>query len=208
MPARFSGVSRNSCDAGQRPGPRTGGQRRIQPATQLHLTDVMELGDDRGEIGFDLDPAGTAVGQVRVVEQLQAVGSAAPELEQHQGELAAGIGRAGVVPVDHRKPAVWGAADVVGPEVAVTDLDRRHGLHHRLDVDQIGTDRGQLIRERRVLAPGLRQRSPPTPPPRPARCTTRAGVRGWAAPSDAARPRCGRPAPGRAVGRAPPGPPR
>ena len=116
----------------------------------------MELGDDRGEIGFDLDPAGTAMGQVRVVEQLQAVGSAATELEQHQGELAAGIGRAGVVPVDHRKPAVRGAADVVGPEVAVTDLDRRHRLHHRLHVDQIGTDRGQLIGERRLLAPGLR----------------------------------------------------
>ena len=208
MPARSSGLSRNSSMLVSARARALGSQRRIQPATQLHRADVMELGDDRGEIGFDLDPAGTTMGQVRVVEQLQAVGPAATELEQHQGEFAAGIGRARVVPVDHRQPTVRSAADVVGPKVAVTDLHRRHRP------DASTPRRPDRHRPRPVgrrtapFAAAPPPRSPPTPPPRPARCTTRAGVPGWAAPCGAGRPRCGRPIPGRAGGRGPPCQPR
>ncbi len=73
------------------------------------MADVVELGYREPEVGPVAGPAGPAGVEVRVVKRALALGVATAELEDHHRDLAGGVARAGVVEVDHERPAVAAA---------------------------------------------------------------------------------------------------
>ena len=79
----------------------------------------------------------------------QRAGVAPAELEQHHRQLAARVGRPAVVEVDHAQVTAGGAAQVVGPQVEVAGLHRRHRREDRLHRDEVGDHLGEPVGVRR-----------------------------------------------------------
>ena len=82
--------------------------------------------------------------EVGVIQCSSALRVAAPELEEHQPELLAGIRQSGVLPIDHTHRAARRAQHVVGKQVAVTRLQIGRPFEQLLQRHELVAQAGQL----------------------------------------------------------------
>ncbi len=133
------------------------------------------LGEHHREVRRRRDPAGAAGVDVGRVQAPPAVRLARAELEQHQRELLARPGRSGGLQVeDHEPSAGGGRSEVVGPQVAVADLDLRRPAVAGLRLEHVRDQRGQPVGVRRTRGAQLVDERRPGVARRPGRRTSRA----------------------------------